>query len=452
MQIIIIGCGKVGRYLVHELAEENHDVTIVDINDETVRNTAAQYDIMGVVGNGTSYTTLEEAGIQDADIVIAVTESDEVNLLCCFMVRKAKCKTIARVRNPIYSAESEKFRHELGISMIINPEKAGAAEMLRLLQFPSAVEISSFAKGGIDMITFRVKKTSSIIGRQLKNISEFQKYPILICIAERNGEIIIPNGDFIINEGDVLSVIALPGQAANIFKEVGIYSDTVKNAMIIGIGQTGYYLADMLINAGIQVKIVERNRKRCEEVAMLLPKADVIYGDGCDEQLLLEEHIQDIDACVASTDIDEENIILSLYAREKVHKKVVTKMSHLEFNNVIQSLNLDSVVNPKETTAESILMYVRAMSNSAGSSNVQTLYKLKDDRVEALEFIVHSESKLIGIEFRIMKLKKNVLIAGIMRNGKLIIPGGADSFMPDDSVIIATTNKGFMKLEDIVER
>ena len=222
MQIIIIGCGKVGRYLVHELAEENHDVTIVDINDETVRNTAAQYDIMGVVGNGTSYTTLEEAGIQDADIVIAVTESDEVNLLCCFMVRKAKCKTIARVRNPIYSAESEKFRHELGISMIINPEKAGAAEMLRLLQFPSAVEISSFAKGGIDMITFRVKKTSSIIGRQLKNISEFQKYPILICIAERNGEIIIPNGDFIINEGDVLSVIALPGQAANIFKEVGI--------------------------------------------------------------------------------------------------------------------------------------------------------------------------------------------------------------------------------------
>lgn len=451
MHIIIIGCGKVGRYLVRELAEENHNITIVDINEETVRNTAAQYDIMGVVGNGTSYTALEEAGIQDADIAIAVTESDEVNLLCCFIAKKANCKTIARVRNPIYSAESEKFRHELGISMIINPERAGAAEMLRLLQFPSAVDISSFAKGGIDLITFRVRNNANIVGRKLRDMTELQKYQILICIAERNNEVIIPNGDFVVHEDDILSVIALPGQAAVIFKEVGIYSNTVKNAMIIGIGQTGYYLAEMLLKAGIQVKIIERNRKRCEEVAMLLPDADIIYGDGSDEQLLLEEHIQDMDACVASTDIDEENIILSLYAKEKVRKKVVTKISHLEFNNVIQSLELDSVVNPKETTAETILMYVRAMGNTSGS-NVQTLYKLKDDRVEALEFTVHKDSDLIGIELREMKIKPYILIAGIVRKGKLIIPGGTDSFMAEDSVIIATTNKGFMKLEDIVER
>ena len=288
MHIIIIGCGKVGRYLVRELAEENHNITIVDINEETVRNTAAQYDIMGVVGNGTSYTALEEAGIQDADIAIAVTESDEVNLLCCFIAKKANCKTIARVRNPIYSAESEKFRHELGISMIINPERAGAAEMLRLLQFPSAVDISSFAKGGIDMITFRVRNNANIVGRKLRDMTELQKYQILICIAERNNEVIIPNGDFVVHEDDILSVIALPGQAAVIFKEVGIYSNTVKNTMIIGIGQTGYYLAEMLLKAGIQVKIIERNRKRCEEVAMLLPDADIIYGDGSDEQLLLE--------------------------------------------------------------------------------------------------------------------------------------------------------------------
>lgn len=451
MQIIIVGCGKVGKYLVRELAAENHNVTIVDIDGETVRDTALQYDVMGVEGNGTSYKTLEEADIAHADILIAATESDEVNLLCCFIAKKAKCRTIARVRNPIYSEESEKFRQELGISMIINPERAGAIEMLQLLQFPSAIEISSFAKGGIEMLAFRVKEDSILTGKKIKDITELQQYQLLICVAERGEEVIIPNGDFVIEAGDVLSFIAIPGQASRVFRDLGIYTNSVKNAMIVGCSQTGYYLAEMLLKAGIKVKIVEIDKKRCEEVAINLPKADVIYGDGTSQKLMEEEHLEKMDACIASTNIDEENIIFSLYARNKVRKKVITKISHLEFNNVIQSLKLDGIVNPKEAAAETILMYVRAMSNSSGS-NVQTLYKLKDDRVEALEFIVCGDSKLVGIELRNMNFKKNVLIAGIVREGKLIIPGGGDYFMPGDSVVIATTNKGFLRLEDILER
>ena len=451
MQIIIIGCGKVGKYLVRELAEENHNISIIDINAEAVRATAALYDVMGIEGNGTSYTTLEEAGIDHADILIAVTESDEVNLLCCFIAKKARCRTIARVRNPIYLAESEIFRKELGISMIINPELAGAREILRLLQFPSAMEISSFAKGRIDMLAFRVPEQSMLIGKKLRNIPELQKYQILICIAERGKEVIIPNGEFVVEQGDVLSFIAIPGQAAGIFREMGIYSDTARDVMIIGGGQTGYYLAKMLLETGIHVKIIEKKQKRAEELCVLLPKADIILGDGSNQRLLDEEHIEEMDACVAATNIDEGNIILSLFARSKVHKKVVTKINRLEFSDVIQSLNLDSVVCPKETTAEAILMYVRAMSNVSGS-NIQTLYKLRDDRVEALEFTIHPDSGIVGTELRSMRFKPNVLIAGILRNNRLIIPGGTDVFMPGDSVIIATTNLGFQKLEDILER
>ena len=451
MQIIIVGCGKVGKYLVRELSAENHNITIIDLRAEAVKETAAQYDVMGIEGNGTSYTTLQEADIQHADILIAVTESDEVNLLCCFIARKAQCRTIARVRNPIYLTEGEIFREDLGISMIINPELAGAREIMRLLQFPSAVEISSFAKGRIDMLAFRVRKNSILIGKKLRDIPELQKYQILICIAERGTEIIIPNGEFVVAEGDLLSFVAIPGQAARIFREMGIYSNTAKDVMIIGGGETAYYLAKMLVDAGIHVKLVEKDRKRAEELSALLPKADIIYGNGTDQSLLAEEHIEEMDACVAATNIDEENIILSLYARDKVRKKVVTKISRLEFNEVIQSLNLDSVVNPKETTAESILMYVRAMSNVSGS-NIQTLYKLSDDRVEALEFLIHPDSVLLGTELRDIQLKPNVLIAGIVRRDRLIIPGGTDRFEPGDSVVIATTQKGFLQLEDILER
>lgn len=452
MQIIIVGCGKVGRKLIHELSEENHNITIVDINSEAVKTTALQYDVMGIEGNGTSYRVLEDADIKNADVLIAVTHSDEVNLLCCFIAKKSGCQTIARVRNPIYLAESVFFKRELGISMIINPERSAAREIVRLLQFPSAHDISSFAKSVIDMITFKVKENSILVGRKLAEIPELQKYQILICMAERENDIIIPNGDYVIQKGDKLSFIALPGQAAHVFKEMGIYSNSVKSVIIVGGGEFGYYTAQMLIDAGMYVKIIEKDKDRCNELAAHLPKAVIINGDGCDQNILMEENIENTDALVAAMNIDEENIILSLYAKDKVQKKVVTKISHLEFNNVIQSLDLDSVINPKEITGEYILRYVRARSNRRKGSDIQTLYKLKEERVEAIEFIVDKDSSLIGKEFRLLNLKPDVLIAGIVRKGKLIIPGGSDMFAAGDSVVIATTNKGFQILEDIEER
>lgn len=450
MQIIIVGCGKVGRALVGQLSGEDNNVTVVDMNPDVVKGVSTFYDVMGVTGNGTSYTTLMEADIEHADILIAVTHSDEVNLLCCVVAKRAgNCHTIARVRNPIYSAERGFLRKELGLSMIINPEFAAAMEIARLLRFPSAIEIDSFSRGRIEMLRFKVREDSLLIGYALKDLSQKLSVDVLVCAVERSGNVLIPDGDFVVRGGDVLSVIAIPGNASAFFKKIGIRTNQVKNTLIIGGGEITYYLSQLLLGTGIKVKIVEKNRERCEELSELLPKATIICGDGSDQELLNEEHLEQMDSLVASTDIDEENIILSLYAKDKVRSKVVTKLNRLEFNDVIHSLNLDSLVYPKNITAEYILQYVRAMGNSMGS-NVETLYKLMDGRVEALEFLIRPLSNMTGIRLQDMKLKKNLLVAGIGRKGKLIIPGGQDEFMPGDSVIVVTTNTGFRDIHDIL--
>ena len=450
MQIIIVGCGKVGRALAGQLSGEDNNVTVVDMNPDVVKGVSTFYDVMGVTGNGTSYTTLMEADIEHADILIAVTHSDEVNLLCCVVAKRAgNCHTIARVRNPIYSAERGFLRKELGLSMIINPEFAAAMEIARLLRFPSAIEIDSFSRGRIEMLRFKVREDSLLIGYALKDLSQKLSVDVLVCAVERSGNVLIPDGDFVVRGGDVLSVIAIPGNASAFFKKIGIRTNQVKNTLIIGGGEITYYLSQLLLSTGIKVKIVEKNRERCEELSELLPKATIICGDGSDQGLLNEEHLEQMDSLVASTDIDEENIILSLYAKDKVRSKVVTKLNRLEFNDVIHSLNLDSLVYPKNITAEYILQYVRAMGNSMGS-NVETLYKLMDGRVEALEFLIRPLSNMTGIRLQDMKLKKNLLVAGIGRKGKLIIPGGQDEFMPGDSVIVVTTNTGFRDIHDIL--
>ena len=451
MQIIIVGCGKVGRTLAAQLSGEDNNVTVVDTNPEVLKSVSAFYDVMGVIGNGTSYTTLTEADIEHTDILIAVTQSDEVNLLCCVVARRAAgCHTIARVRNPIYSEERAFLRKELGLSMIINPELAAAQEIARLLRFPSAIEINSFSKGRIELLRFKVRDDSVLTGTALKDLSQKLSVDVLVCAAEREGEVLIPDGEFAIRGGDILSIIAVPGNAGAFFRKIGIRTNQVKNTLIIGGGEITYYLSRMLLRSGIKVKIVEKNRARCEELSELLPKATIICGNGSDQELLNEEHLEQMDSLVAGTDMDEENIILSLYAQGKVRSKVVTKMNHLEFNDVIHSLNLDSLIYPKNITAEYILQYVRAMGNSMGS-NVETLYKLMNGRVEALEFLIGPGSSMTGIRLQDMRLKKNLLVAGIARKGRLIIPGGQDEFQAGDSVIIVTTNTGFRDLHDIVE-
>ncbi len=451
MQIIIVGCGKVGRALAAQLSGEDNNVTVVDTNGDVVKTVANYYDVMGVAGNGASYSVLAEADIEHTDVLIAVTHNDEVNLLCCVVARKAaNCHTIARVRNPVYSEERAFLRKELGLSMIINPEYAAAQEIARLLRFPSAIEIDSFSKGRIEMLRFRVPAASMLDGLALRELPQRLPMDVLICAAERGEEVLIPDGNFVIRSGDLLSMIAIPGNAAAFFKKVGISTNQVKNTMIIGGGEITYYLSKLLLNMGIRVKIIEKRRERCEELSDLLPKATIICGDGSDRELLREEHLEQMDSLVAGTDMDEENIILSLYARDRVRAKVVTKLNHLDFNDVIHSLDLDSLIYPKNIAAEYILQYVRAIGNSMGS-NVETLYKLMDGRVEALEFLVHKNSDLAGIRLQDMRLKRNLLIAGIGRKGRLIIPGGQDEFLPGDSVIVVTTDSGFQDIHDILD-
>ena len=451
MQIIIVGCGKVGRALAAQLSGEDNNVTVVDTNGDVVKTVANYYDVMGVTGNGASYSVLAEADIEHTDVLIAVTHNDEVNLLCCVVARKAaNCHTIARVRNPVYSEERAFLRKELGLSMIINPEYAAAQEIARLLRFPSAIEIDSFSKGRIEMLRFRVPAASMLNGLALRELPQRLPMDVLICAAERGEEVLIPDGNFVIRSGDLLSMIAIPGNAAAFFKKVGISTNQVKNTMIIGGGEITYYLSKLLLNMGIRVKIIEKRRERCEELSDLLPKATIICGDGSDRELLREEHLEQMDSLVAGTDMDEENIILSLYARDRVRAKVVTKLNHLDFNDVIHSLDLDSLICPKNIAAEYILQYVRAIGNSMGS-NVEPLYKLMVGRVEALEFLVHKNSDLAGIRLRDMRLKRNLLIAGIGRKGRLIIPGGQDEFLPGDSVIVVTTDSGFQDIHDILD-
>ena len=449
MQILIVGCGKVGKALTEQLSKEDHNITVMDTDADKVRHLSDVYDVMGYVGNATDYEALQAADVEHTDILLAVTFSDEANLLCCVLAKKAaNCKTIARVRNPIYSSGRDHLQKMLGLSMIINPEHAAAREMINLLTTPSAIDISTFAKGRLNMMRFKLPQDSPLIGKPVKELGA--AYPdLLFCTAEHGDEVVIPDGEYVIRADDSLSILAPTTVAQTFFKKTGYRTDAVRSVMIVGGGETSYYLAQILLKMGIKVTIIEIKKDRCDELAALLPKANIIYGDGTDEDLLREENIDEMDAFVASSGIDEENIILSLYANDKVRTKVITKISHLEFENLINSLNLDSVINPKEITADYIVQYVRAMDNSVGS-NVETLYKLMHDRVEALEFYIRPGCKLTGIKLMDMKLKKNVLVAGIVRGNNLIRPAGQDEFKEGDSVIIVTTNSGFRDINDIV--
>ena len=449
MRILLVGGGKVGRTLISQLAKENHDITVIDTSETVIRDIVRIYDVIGIVGNGTSHEILEEADIEHTDVLIAVTDMDEVNLLCCVIARqKHECHTIARVRNPVYSKERHFLRSELELSMTINPELEAAREIARLLQFPNAIEIDSFAKDSVDLLRFKTT-AGQLTGVALRDLSQKISHNILVCMAEKKGRITIPDGNYVIEEGDILTIIAMPGEAEKFFRRIGVRTNKVKDTLIVGGGGITYYLTEILLKMGIDVKIIEQKRSRCEELSAMFPEAVVDQGDGSDQDLLNEEHLEEMDSLVACTGIDEVNAILSLYAQKKVHTKVVTKLNHLEFNEVIRTLDLDSVVNPKLLTAQRILQYVRAMHNGLGS-NVETLYRLMDGQVEALEFIVQPGSDMTDIRLADMRLKKNVLIAGILRNFRLIIPGGQDRFFEGDSVIVVTTNIGFGDIHDIL--
>jgi trk system potassium uptake protein len=453
LEIIIVGCGKVGMTLIEQLSKEGHNITIIDKNAEKIQTVSSLYDIMGLVGNGASYSVQMDAGIENADLIIAVTDSDELNLLCCTVAKQVgNCAAIARVRTPDYSREVGYLREKLGLALIINPELEAAKEAARILYLPTALEVNSFAHGQAEMIKFKVPEGNMLAGMTIatlgRHIDIMEK--ILICAIERGGEVYIPSGEFQIESGDILSFVSSRIMAKSFLERIGFKTNQVRDSMIIGGGKAAYYLAKQLLNMGIGVKIIESDRSRCEELSVLLPKAVIINGDGTDEELLREEGIDCVESFVPLTGIDEENIMLTLYARQISNAKVITKINRITFRDVINRLDLGSVIYPRYITSEAIIAYVRAKKDSMGS-NIETLYHLFDHRVEAIEFRVHEKSAVTGIPLKDLSLKKGLLISFINRNGDIIIPSGHDSIEVGDTVMIVTTHTGFNDLLDILK-
>ena len=451
MQIIIVGCGNVGSTLAERLSKEGHNITVVDKVAEKVERVANECDVMGIVGNGGSFNVQNEAGVAEADLLIAVTASDELNLLCCLIAKKAgDCHTIARVRNPIYIKETTYIKEELGLSMIINPEHAAALEISRLFKFPSAIKVDTFAKGRVELMKCKVPETSSICNKSLIDISNHLHCEVLVCAVERGEEVYIPDGRFIIKANDIISIVAPPKHAVRFFKKIGLETNRIRRVMVVGGGETSFYLTQMLINMGMEVTVIEKDKERCRELSELLPKALIIHGDGTERNLLQEEGLEQMQAFVSWTSMDEENVMLSLFARHVSKAKVVTKIHRIAYDEIISKMDLGSVLYPKNITAEYIIRYVRAMQNSIGS-NVETLYQLIEDKVEALEFYVGRKSPVTGIPLKDLELKPNLLICCINRRGTIITPGGQDTIEAGDTVVVVTTNTGFQDLKDILK-
>ena len=467
MQIIIVGCGKVGRTLAEQLQEEESDITLIDISSNVINSLQDDIDAMGIVGNGASINTLMEAGIENADILIAVTGSDEMNLLCCLIAQKTgHCHTIARVRNPIYAKEISFIKKRLGVTMIINPELAAAQEISRLLRFPSAIKIDTFARGRVEMLKFKVLPEFDLDGMAISRITETLRCDVLFCAVESHDHVSIPGGNYVIHDGDMVSILASPVNAAAFFKKIGLKTNQVKNAIIVGGGTISYYLTKALLDMNISVKIIEQNEARCETLSDLLPEATIINGDGTDRSLLMEEGLAHAEAFVSLTNMDEENVFLALFAKTISKAKLVAKVNRLSFDDVIDNLDIGSVIYPKYITSEAIIAYVRAKNDSRESldsaegsngrpaesdSSIETLYHMFDHRVEAIEFRVTKSSDVTDKPLAELKLKDEILISFINRNGTIIIPSGQDCILEGDTVMIVTTHTGFTDIQDILQ-
>ena len=455
MKIIIVGCGKVGYTLAEQLSEEGHEITVLDSKAERVQTAVDELDVIGYIGNGNSYKMQKEAGVEEADLLIAVTSQDEVNLLACLVAKKAgDCKTIARVRNPEYMDEIDYIREELGLSLSINPEFATARDIERLIQVPSALEVDTFAKGRAYMFRLEVPKGSPWNNMKVMDIAIKYGNHFLICILERGDHVVIPSGNTVIMEGDKISMIA-PTESLNaLFNAVGIPAHPIQNVMIAGGGTISFYLAEKLLKAKVNTTIIENNYQKCQELSRKLDKATIIYGDASDSTLLLEEGLENMDAFVALTNFDEENIMLSLFANQVSKAKLITKVNKIGFEGIVRSIPIGSIISPKYLTAEHIIQYVRDLENhdsNAQDSKVDMVYRVADNKVEALEFTVEEKSKLIHIPIMNLSLKSNLLICSILRKNKVLIPTGQDKIQHGDKVVVVTKERRINRLEDILD-
>ncbi len=452
MKTIVVGCGKIGTAVIANLTKEGYDVTAMDSNPQVIEPLSNIYDVMTLCGNGADCDALAEAGVDECDLFIAATTSDELNMLSCFLARKMGARhTIARIRNPEYNDKSLGFlRQQLDLSLPINPELLVAQEIFNILKFPSATKIESFAGRSFEMVEIRLPADSVLDGLTLKQVREQYKAAYLICAVQREDKTFIPDGNFILRAGDKLGITAAPQEVQKLLKMLGVLKKQAKSAMILGGGRTTYYLAKMLLNIGISVKIIEKELKHCEELSAMLPGVIVLQADGARQETLIEEGLGSVDAFVALTGMDEENILSSISVFLQNVPKVVVKINREELISLAMKIGLDCIVSPMEITSNIIVRYARALENTKGSK-VETLYKLMDSKAEALEFQVSESSNLTGVPLKDLHLKKNILIAGIVRNRKTIIPSGFDVILPGDRVVVLAADKRLQDLSDIMD-
>lgn len=450
MKIVIIGDGKVGYKLAKQLSSEKYDIILIDNNEEKLRKSIERMDVFCVAGEGGSVEVQQRADVPHADLVIACTSTDECSMLSCLIARRLGARhTIARVRNPIYYKQIDFLKKDLHLSMVVNPELIVAGDITRLLLFPDASKVETFVKGRVELVEFPIH-CGKLEGLSLSELYARFQVQVLVCAVESGETVLIPDGDYILKAGDKLHIAASHQNMEQFFKKIALRKEKIKNAMICGGGRVAYYLASQLCNLGMNVKIIERNRERCEELCELLPKATIINGDATEHDLLIEEGIEKTDAFIALTGMDEENIIMSLFASKQSVSKVIVKINEDRRAMMIDELGLDSIVSAKTATADAILGYVRARRNSQCSANVETMYQLLDGRVEALEFIIKSENAYTGVPLKDLNLKVNNIIACIARGRKIIIPNGDDSIQVGDSVVIITMTKQIRDLDDIL--
>ena len=450
MKIIVVGDGKVGLTLTEQLSKEEHDIVVIDKNPTVLQNSQETFDVMVVPGNGASRQVLLEAGAQDADLVIAATSADEINLLCCLTAKKLGCThTIARVRNPEYAGQLVFLKDELGLSMVINPEATAAREMFQILQFPSFLNRDRFAKGRVEIVELKVEKGCTIIGKYLHELHENAKVKVLVCAVERGEQVYIPSGNFKIEEGDKIHVTAETRDLTKLIHYLGIPLPKMRDVVIVGGSRLGYYLANMLIQSGVKVKIIEIDYERCLQLSELLPKALIINGDGCQQKLLNEEVYGKADAVISLLNIDEVNLVISMYAKKLGVPKVIAKIDRIEYMNVFKSFTEESFISPKNLICNDVLRYVRAVGNS-GEGSMLTLYRLIGNQVEAIEFLAGKDTHFLGVPFSEVPMRPNLLIASIRRDDRTIFPTGSDCIQLGDRVLIVTTESGrFYELNDI---
>lgn len=451
MYIIIIGCGKVGQTLTEYLAGENHDVVVIDTNASKIEKVVHQYDVLGLCGNGANHDILLEAGANRADVVICVTAQDELNILAGLMAKNMGANhLIARVRNPDYSKQKDILREQFGFSMLINPELEAASEIRRMIMFPSAMKVDTFSNGRIELAEIKLNNDNKVIGKKLSELHTISKSSVLICAVRRKDDVIIPSGEFVLEEKDHIYVTGTHRYLASFCLDIGAYKEKINDVMIIGGSRIAFYLTRALLFQGIKVKIIERDHKKCYEFAKQFPNALIIEADGSDEEILLEEGIEHTDALVCLTGLDEENLILSMAAKQLGVKKSIAKMNRTSLSSLIDNIGVDNVVSPKNIVASQIIGYLRAKSSDDENSSVKTLYKLVNGKVEALEFIVTERFKGLSLKLMDLKLRNGILVCGIFRKNEMIIPNGQDTLEVNDHVIVITSDPMIRNLNDII--